>query len=52
MVGVPLAWVLCFKLHMDISGLWIGPIVAVALTFIGYNILFFRIDWPQLIQRI
>jgi MATE family multidrug resistance protein len=49
-VGVPLAWVLCFKCHLDLAGLWMGPIVAVALTFVGYNILFFRVDWEKLIQ--
>ena len=47
LIGLPLAWVLCFKAHMDLAGLWLGLMVAVVFTIVGYNVLFFRIDWTQ-----
>ena len=37
---------------MGVRGLWWGPTLAVAYNTFWYNIIIFRIDWPDLIRGI
>lgn len=47
-VGIPLAYVLMFKLHLGIEGLWYGPTAACLLNFIQYELVIQGSDWQQI----
>ena len=48
--GIPLSWHLAFNREMELKGLWWGPTIAVAYNTLWYNIIIYRINWPELIK--
>ena len=51
-LGIPLAYYFAFVKMLGISGLWRGFTIATLYIVVCYNVLIFRIDWPNLIDEI
>ena len=45
--GVPLGWVLAFRLGMGFKGIWLGPLLGLVGGTVGYLIFFLRVDWSK-----
>jgi len=50
-IGIPLAYVFCFKYNLGIKGIWVGPTVAVAMNTLAYILIFYCLDWDTLIEE-
>ena len=50
--GIPLSFYLAFSCGLELRGLWWGPTLAVTYNTIWYNIIIYRIDWPELIRSV
>jgi len=51
-VGIPVSYYLAFSRGLELRGLWWGPTLAVAYNTFWYNIIIYRIDWPELIRSV
>ena len=51
-LGIPISALLGFKADWGLFGIWLGPTVSVAFTFVCYNILISKVDWPQLFKEV
>jgi len=49
-VGIPVTLLAAFKYGLGISGIWLGPTLAVFLNTAIYVMIFYRLDWDLLIM--
>jgi Na+-driven multidrug efflux pump len=48
-IGIPFTCLMVFKVGLETSGIWMGPVLACALNTGAYLFIFSKIDWAVLI---